>query len=66
MELAVLLHHRDFLRGTGLQKRGLARYFRLTERRFSGVLFAHHFQPVFQPVTESIGERTSLNIFTSP
>ncbi|MDQ0847586.1 hypothetical protein QFZ68_007349 [Streptomyces sp. V1I6] len=66
VELGILLHHRGFLSGASLKQRGLARYFSLTERRFSGVPVPHHFQPVFQPVTEPIGERTRLNIFAFP
>ncbi|MET7888919.1 hypothetical protein [Streptomyces avermitilis] len=63
MELGVLLHHRGFLGGSGFQKRGLARYFSLTEGRFPRVPVPRHFQPVFQPVTEAIGERTGLLVF---
>ncbi|MEV5140026.1 hypothetical protein AB0K71_17945 [Streptomyces syringium] len=56
MELSVLLHHRDFLRGVALQQRGLPRYFSLTERRFTFMPRPRHFQPEFQPVTETVGE----------
>ncbi|MDG9687714.1 hypothetical protein QC334_34160 [Streptomyces sp. DH18] len=63
MELAVLLHHRDFLRGAALQQCGLPRNFGLTERRFAFMTGARHFQAEFQPVTETVGERTRLNVF---
>ncbi|CAM5675286.1 hypothetical protein SGRIM128S_02751 [Streptomyces griseomycini] len=63
MELGVLLHHRGFLSGAGFQKRGLTRYLRLPKRRFLGAPLARHFQPVFQPLAEPIGERTRLNVF---
>ncbi|MFD5936773.1 hypothetical protein [Streptomyces sp. NPDC060333] len=63
MELSVLLHHRDFLRGTTLQQRDLPRYFSLTERRFAFLVIPRHFQPEFQPVTEMVGEGTRLDVF---
>ncbi|MFE5560279.1 hypothetical protein [Streptomyces sp. NPDC056544] len=63
MELSVLLHHRDFLRGAALQQRGLPRYFSLTERRFAFMVVPRHFEAKFQPVTEAIGEGTRLDVF---
>ncbi|MEU6885582.1 hypothetical protein ABZ918_10290 [Streptomyces viridosporus] len=63
MELGILLHHRGFLGGAGFQKRGLSRYFRLTERRFGGVPLPRHLDPQFQPVTKPIGERARLDVF---
>ncbi|MFD4043580.1 hypothetical protein [Streptomyces sp. NPDC058605] len=63
MELSVLLHHRDFLRGAALQQRRLPRYFSLTERRFAFLVGPRHFQPEFQPVTETVSERTRLFVF---
>ncbi|MGW7620775.1 hypothetical protein ACWGLG_34060 [Streptomyces antimycoticus] len=63
MELCVLLHHRDFLRGATLQQRGLPRYFSLTERRFAFMERPRLFQPEFQPVTEPVSERTRLLVF---
>ncbi|MFJ3213828.1 hypothetical protein [Streptomyces flaveolus] len=63
MEFSVLLHHRDFLRGATLQQRGLPRYFGLTERRFTLVKRPRPFQPEFQPVTETVSERTRMLIF---
>ncbi|WP_329449103.1 hypothetical protein OG906_41105 (plasmid) [Streptomyces sp. NBC_01426] len=63
MELSVLLHHRDFLRGAALQQSGLPCNFSLTERRFAFVVVPRHFEAEFQPVTEAIGERTRLNAF---
>ncbi|MFD3762081.1 hypothetical protein [Streptomyces sp. NPDC058622] len=64
MELSVLLHHRDFLRGATLQQRGLPRYFSLTERRFAFMVVPRNFKAEFQPVTETIGERTRMDVFT--
>ncbi|MER6160900.1 hypothetical protein ABT147_36165 [Streptomyces sp. NPDC001868] len=63
MELSVLLHHRDFLRGAALQQRSFPRYFSLTERRFAFMIDPRHFQPEFQPVTETVSQRTRLDIF---
>ncbi|WP_157968676.1 hypothetical protein [Streptomyces geranii] len=63
MELSVLLHHRDFLRGAALQQRGLPCYFGLTERRFAFMICPRHFQPVLQPVTETVSERARLFVF---
>ncbi|MCD9165800.1 hypothetical protein LUZ28_27080 [Streptomyces albireticuli] len=63
MELSVLLHHRDFLRGAAFQQRGLPCSFSLTERRFAFVIGPRHFQAEFQPVTETVGERTRLFVF---
>ncbi|MGQ7754860.1 hypothetical protein ACUN29_41665 (plasmid) [Streptomyces sp. WC2508] len=63
MELSVLLHHRDFLRGAPLQQRGLPRYFGLTERRFAFMIRPRLFQSEFQPVTEAVSERARLNVF---
>ncbi|MBK3645835.1 hypothetical protein [Streptomyces sp. MBT33] len=56
MELSVLLHHRDFLRGATLQQRRLPRYFSLTERRFAFMICPRPFQPEFEPVTETVSE----------
>ncbi|MFF5859890.1 hypothetical protein ACFY8B_30455 [Streptomyces sp. NPDC012751] len=66
MKLSVLLHHRGFPSGAGFQKCDLARYFRLTERRFPGMPVARYLQPVLKPVTKAIGERTRLDVFTFP
>ncbi|MFE7918136.1 hypothetical protein [Streptomyces sp. NPDC057398] len=63
MELSVLLHHRDFLSGAALQQRRLPCYFSLTERRFAFVIGPRHFQAEFQPVTETVSERTRLFVF---
>ncbi|MCX4581030.1 hypothetical protein OHB41_49660 [Streptomyces sp. NBC_01571] len=66
MELSVLLQHRDFLRRTPLQELRFPRYFRLTKKSFPFVTVSGSFQTEFQPVTESIGERTRLNILAVP
>ncbi|MFD5891115.1 hypothetical protein ACFWHQ_34840 [Streptomyces sp. NPDC060334] len=63
MELSVLLHHRDFLRGATLQQCGLPRYFSLTERCFAFMVVPRHFKSEFQPVAYTIGERTRLDVF---
>ncbi|MCX5079202.1 hypothetical protein OHA84_38325 (plasmid) [Streptomyces sp. NBC_00513] len=63
MELSVLLHHRDFLRGAALQQCGLPRYFSLAERRFAFMVVPRHFKAEFQPVAETVGERARLDVF---
>ncbi|WP_381805520.1 hypothetical protein [Streptomyces niveus] len=64
MKFAVLLHSRDFLSGTGTEESGFTGDFRLAERCFFGTPIPRYFQPVFQPVTETVSERTRLGVFT--
>ncbi|MFJ8158874.1 hypothetical protein [Streptomyces sp. NPDC094468] len=53
-----------FPRSPRLQQRDFPRDFRLTECRFAVVTLPGHVQPEFQPVTETVSERTGLLVLT--
>ncbi|WP_333732545.1 hypothetical protein [Streptomyces sp. IBSBF 3010] len=63
MKLPVLLHQRNVPCGAALQQCDFPRYLSFTERRFAFMIGPDHFQPEFQPVTETVSERTRLGVF---